>query len=51
MVGSAASLKIPSCHKGASINHVATKGGGFPKIGYVIGVKVSTLGGGGVKNL
>ena len=34
--------------KGAFINHVATKGEGwiFSKIGYVIGVKVSTLGGG-----
>ena len=38
---------------GAFINHVASKGEGglkFPKIGYVIGIKVSTLGGRGVKN-
>ena len=39
--------------KGAYTNYVATKGGRggrkFPKIGYVIGVKVSMLGGGGQK--
>ena len=38
-------------NKGSFINHVATKGGRggrkSPKIGYVIGVKLTTLGGRG----
>ena len=45
-IASANFIMYAKVSKGAFINHVTTKGGwNFPKIGYVIGAKVSTLGG------